>query len=173
MAMIRLAVRVLLIDPIGRTLLLFHGHPHDDEHWAPPGGGVEVGESLEQAARREVREEIGVSHLELTTPGWEWQHIFSFNGKPVDQHETYFVARVGLLQAEASAAEWQRDGIRSVRWWTAAELAATTEEVWPTGLAGRLVQRVADRTGRKASSRVSPAGGRSAGRCRRPSSPER
>ena len=143
MSELRRAVRVLLIDPAGRTLLLFHSKPHDEDHWAPPGGGLDPGESLEQAGRRELREELGLTDVELTAPSWEWRHTFGFDGAQVDQHEAYFVVRVGQTPAGPPPGEWERDGIRSLRWWSAAELAATTEQVWPAGLASWLAELTA------------------------------
>jgi 8-oxo-dGTP pyrophosphatase MutT (NUDIX family) len=57
----RVAV-VFLVDPRGRVLM-----QHRDQHakvspgqWAMPGGKIEDGESPEEAARREVREETGL-----------------------------------------------------------------------------------------------------------------
>ncbi len=52
---------VLILDEQNRLLLLKRS---DSGCWGPPGGAVELGEEVESAARREVREETG---LELGT----------------------------------------------------------------------------------------------------------
>jgi ADP-ribose pyrophosphatase YjhB (NUDIX family) len=52
-----LGTRALLIDPRDRVLLIRHSYIPG---WHMPGGGVGKGESLRQAAAREVREEVGL-----------------------------------------------------------------------------------------------------------------
>jgi 8-oxo-dGTP pyrophosphatase MutT (NUDIX family) len=47
----------LVVDDHGRLLLLYRS---DNKYWGPPGGAVELGEVVETAARREVREETGL-----------------------------------------------------------------------------------------------------------------
>jgi mutator protein MutT len=44
----------------GAVLLVRRGNPPRRGDWSLPGGAVEVGETLRQAAEREIREECGV-----------------------------------------------------------------------------------------------------------------
>jgi 8-oxo-dGTP pyrophosphatase MutT (NUDIX family) len=55
-------VRVLCLDAEGCLLLMKWRDPVDGhETWEPPGGAVEAGESLLEAAERELVEETGIS----------------------------------------------------------------------------------------------------------------
>lgn len=53
------AVGVLLLDG-DRVLLIQRGQPPQVGRWTVPGGGVELGETLEEAALRELQEETGL-----------------------------------------------------------------------------------------------------------------
>src|SRR6476469_1977525 len=57
-----LGVRTLVIDGEGRIFLVKHSYVSG---WHLPGGGVEAGETLVEAAARELREE---GNIELTAP---------------------------------------------------------------------------------------------------------
>ena len=51
------------------VLLIRRKHPPFERHWALPGGFIEMDESLEASALRELEEETGVADVSLTEVG--------------------------------------------------------------------------------------------------------
>ena len=51
------SVNVVVTNPAGEVLLIRRS---DNDNWALPGGAIDLGESLVQAAVRETREETGI-----------------------------------------------------------------------------------------------------------------
>jgi len=55
---IRPAARAIVLDPDDRILLVRFLFPTGKTFWATPGGGVEAGESSEEAIRRELARDL-------------------------------------------------------------------------------------------------------------------
>jgi 8-oxo-dGTP pyrophosphatase MutT (NUDIX family) len=91
----RRAARVVLLDAEGRVLLLKARDPADpvvSAWWELPGGGIEAGESSEDAGRREVFEETGITDLEMGPAVWTQRAVFDFGGYHFDQQERIHIA---------------------------------------------------------------------------------
>ena len=143
----RRAARVLLIDAAERTLLLRGGDPARPEQrwWFTPGGGLDEGETPAQGAARELMEETGlrVDPAELGAPVHHETTEFSYDTRQYRQTQDFFVLRVDEWQVDTAGfdADEQRT-ITEHRWWPAAEIDTSTEQIFPTGLAD-LLRRVA------------------------------
>jgi 8-oxo-dGTP pyrophosphatase MutT (NUDIX family) len=143
----RLAARVLLFDDHDRVLLFFGIDPRTrDGWWFTAGGGVEDGEDLHQAALREVAEETGLllDAADLHGPVWRRTASFSWAGSDLEQTEFFFAARTGGFELDTSGFNaLERDTVRDHRWWSAADLATTADQVYPVELPNRLGEAVA------------------------------
>jgi 8-oxo-dGTP diphosphatase len=125
---LRHAVRALIVDDEQRILLCrFDLSRQGVVVWASPGGGIEPGETLLQALRRELDEEVGLAldgvpphvwHQVVEEPG----HVRHYDGVIND----YFLVRTthfypcGSFTSDQLAAE----NIAGLRWWSLAELDA-------------------------------------------------
>ena len=135
----RTAARVILLDDRDR-ILLFRGidstRADATSWWFTPGGGLEPGETMREAALREVFEETGTMLDSVAGPVYEQQIDLVFEGVPLHQREQFFVAHIGQLDvSQVGWTELEKRTMLESRWWTLEMLEATTETVYPAVLA--------------------------------------
>lgn len=143
----RPVARVLLFDELDRVLLLFDPDPEWGGYWYPPGGRIEPGESPEEAARRELAEEIGLDVPDLGPVVLRRRARFVHGGRQLDQDEWHLLGRVpSPVIGSARAGDSEAAAVAAHRWWSLADLRASDERFFPEQLVGIMERlRVGDR----------------------------
>ena len=146
----RLTARVLLLDPDGRILLMkgrLPGRPDGPAFWYSIGGGVEDGETLAQAAAREIVEETGLTDAVLGPIVWRDEVILhDVDGEQRLFRQYYVVARTaGGAPSREGWLPHEHRLTDDMRWWTLGELQLTDDTVFPEGMAVLLADVLAGR----------------------------
>jgi 8-oxo-dGTP pyrophosphatase MutT (NUDIX family) len=110
------SVNVVVVNDAGEILLIRRS---DNDNWALPGGGIELGESVSQAAVRETREETGIDCTVnglvgvYTDPG----HIILYTSNGEARQECSIVLRASATGGQPTPSEESTE----VRWVPPAE----------------------------------------------------
>jgi TDG/mug DNA glycosylase family protein len=120
---IRDAVRAAVVTPERRILMLHYANEHD-EWWIPPGGGVDAGETDEQALRRELREELGLEDFEIGPLLFESKRWFLLEPGFGGQRNRVYLVRTPQFPARVVSEA------RDARWFTLDELDRERGRPW-------------------------------------------
>ncbi len=86
----------------GGVLLVRRGKPPAEGQWAIPGGSVELGETLGEAAEREILEETGIV-IRAREPMFTFDVIDRDPDSPPDFHAGYVALRSGFRRESTMA----------------------------------------------------------------------
>jgi mutator protein MutT len=145
---IRQVGRVLIRNHAGEVFLLRGkdpGEPDRPAFWFTPGGKIDPGETAQEAAARELHEEVGIL-IDPTALGeviGTEDVTYRFNGVSYRQTGVFFALthESPRLQAEGlNALEAQT--IDTGRWWSLAEIQVTDETIYPAHL-GEMLGKLA------------------------------
>jgi 8-oxo-dGTP pyrophosphatase MutT (NUDIX family) len=143
---LRQAARAIVLDPAQRILLVHFRFPAQS-FWATPGGGIDEGETPEQAVARELDEEAGLVDFELGPWVWTRTHVVPFESGLWDgQVERYMLVRTNAFEPvpRFTADELAVEYVTAIRWWTLTELEASDELFAPRRLPELLAALVRD-----------------------------
>lgn len=130
----RRAVRALILTPQGELLLIRVRSPDGQVFWIAPGGGIKSSESVEEALRREMKEELGLLDFREGPVVWRRHHTFNWGERRISQREEYRIVHAERFEAAMGDAAEAAFAIE-LRWWPIADLGQTSERLTPPSLA--------------------------------------
>lgn len=119
----RVGVGVLIFNPKGQLLLGKRKNSHGEGTWAPPGGHLEYGESLEECAIREAKEETGLNLSSLAFYGLT-NDVFA-----ADNKHYISIFMVAYSKTGQDAENMEPDKVEEWRWF---DLDSLPSPLFPT-----------------------------------------
>lgn len=145
---LRRSSRIILMDDEGAALLFMTAAPDSTRfaRWITPGGGVDPGETHEQAAIRELFEETGLVIDAVGEPVWSIDFDVAWDDADHDRgHAEYYVVRCERFEpVSTNWTESEHVDMTQHGWLTAGELLRSGQPFEPYDLP-RLLRTAAGR----------------------------
>jgi 8-oxo-dGTP pyrophosphatase MutT (NUDIX family) len=140
---LRRTARALLFDPANRLLLIQYQAARDIEgrnrgerlFWYTPGGGIDPGETPEEACQRELFEEVGLRDAMIGPLVARWQAPLRLFIRETQTDACFFLVRAEDDRIDTSTLQaTEMDPVHGVRWMSLVELEAEESSIVPSGI---------------------------------------
>lgn len=140
---IRRSGRVVLLNELNQIFLFKmqdqtfadRQHPNGKAVWFTVGGGIEEGETFEDAAKRELWEETGLENVAWGQLVWIREVDLLVKNEPTRFIEYYYTARTKELEIHPAKFTYEEEqGYLTHHWWSLDELRESKELIYPTNL---------------------------------------
>lgn len=142
----RKSSRAIVLNKQNQIFLFCYNFDFFEEEgaiWITPGGGLDEGESFEEALRRELFEELGIKITEPTPEIFHRAPLYKLkNGETVRSEERFYLVR--LDETEFSYAGWtesENKRMTAGKWWFAEEIRNSKEQFFSKDIV-RMLERL-------------------------------
>ena len=131
---VRAATRLIVLDRADRVLLLHtRGFPSPlDESWGTPGGEIEPGESVAEAARRELFEETGIDVADVGNVVTTIESDYISRDRHYRQTDHFFSVRVNEVEIAIDVPVYP--AFLGYAWWDIADAVSSGLRLFPEQL---------------------------------------
>lgn len=126
-----------MLTPDRHVLLMRVQEPKSgNEFWVTPGGGLEPGESDEDALRREVAEETGATRFSVDRLVLTRRVEFTWDNRDYSQREYFYRVQTDRFEPvlDGNPAQGEASAFREFRWWSIDDIGRSDETFSPRDL---------------------------------------